>query len=273
VLFGLSRTSPAYIPGILTTSDKASLLLPAIAAGLLGGFGEELGWTGFATPRLRLHHGVFATGLYVGALWGVWHYLVTPAWIAGTYAGELPLALFLTANGVLSVVGQLTAYRVLMVWVSDRTGSLLLAGLMHASLIASTLFLLAPEGMAGTVYVTWSVALAAALWMAVAAVVVAHGGHLSPEPLQGESTHGGRSGSRHAGVTEPDHATGRLAEQGLFKVTGSVVTGTSGRGGEVWRTLARHRPARGHAAPSGPPAARRSGFETALLGRPVGRAP
>jgi membrane protease YdiL (CAAX protease family) len=184
VLFLLSLTSPAYLPGILTTSDKASLLLPAIVAGILGGFGEELGWTGFAIPRLRLRHGVLATGLFVGALWGLWHYLVTPAWIAGTYAGELPLALFLIANGVLGVVGQLTAYRVLMVWVYDRTGSLLVAALMHTSLIVSTLFLLAPEAMAGAVYVTWSVALAAAFWMAVAAVVAATRGHLSRQPLR-----------------------------------------------------------------------------------------
>ena len=182
VLLALSRTSPAYLPGILTTSDRASLLLPAIVAGLLGGFGEELGWTGFATPRLRRRHGVLATGLVVGVLWGVWHYLVTPAWIAGAYVGELPLALFLTANGVLSLVGQLTAYRVLMGWVYDRTGSLLVTALMHASLIASTLFLLAPVAMAGAVYVTWSVALATAFWVAVAAVAVANRGHLSRQP-------------------------------------------------------------------------------------------
>ncbi len=181
VLLALSLISPAYLPGILTASDKASLLLPAVAAGLLGGFGEELGWTGFAIPRLRLRHGVLATGLFVGALWGVWHYLVTPAWVAGSYAGEIPLALFLTANGVLSIIGQLTAYRVLMVWVYDRTGSLLVAMLMHASLIASTLFVLAPEAMAGAVYVTWSTALAGAFWLAVAAAAMASGRPLARE--------------------------------------------------------------------------------------------
>ena len=38
-----------------------------------------------------------------------------------------------------------TAYRVLMVWVYDRTGgSLLVAMLMHTSLTASTLFILMP---------------------------------------------------------------------------------------------------------------------------------
>jgi membrane protease YdiL (CAAX protease family) len=50
---------PSGLPG--TTDDKTYLLLQAIAAGLCGGFLEELGWTGFAIPRLRLGH-VFATG-------------------------------------------------------------------------------------------------------------------------------------------------------------------------------------------------------------------
>jgi membrane protease YdiL (CAAX protease family) len=184
VLLPLSLASPAYLPGILSAGDKAALLVPAVVAGLLGGFGEELGWTGFAIPRLRRRHGVLATGLFVGALWGVWHYVVTPAWIAGEYAGELPLAHFLTANGVLAVVGQLTAYRILMAWVHDRTGSLSVTALMHTSLIASTLFVLAPVGMTGAVYVTWSAALAVAFWLAVAAVAVIDPGRLAsgPEP-------------------------------------------------------------------------------------------
>jgi membrane protease YdiL (CAAX protease family) len=184
VVVALSLTSSAYFPGILTTGDRASLLVPAVVAGLLGGFGEELGWTGFAVPRLRLRHRVLSTGLLVGAFWGLWHYLVTPAWIAGTYAGELPLALFLGANGVLAVIGQLTAYRVLMAWVYDRTGSLLVTSLMHTSLIASTLFVLAPAAMAGVVYLTWSLALAAAFWMAVAAVAAVNGRQLTRQPVR-----------------------------------------------------------------------------------------
>ncbi len=168
VLLALSLTSSEYLPAIVTAEDKTSVLLVGLITGLLGGFGEELGWTGFATPRLRLRHSVMATGLFVGVLWGVWHFLVTPAWIAGTYAGELPLAVFLTATGVLALVGQLTPYRVLMVWVYDRTDSVLLASLMHASLIGTSLFILAPATMAGGVYVSWCIALGAAFWLVLA---------------------------------------------------------------------------------------------------------
>jgi CAAX protease family protein len=116
-----------------------------------------------------------ATGLFVGVLWGVWHFLVTPAWIAGTYAGELPLALFLTATGVLALVGSLTPYRVLMVWLYDRTGSLLLASLMHASLIGTSLFILSPAVMTGWVYITWTLVLSAGFWLVFAGLRVANG--------------------------------------------------------------------------------------------------
>jgi CAAX protease family protein len=181
VLLALSMTSAAYVPAILTATDKASLLLVGIVTGLVGGFGEELGWTGFAIPRLRRTHAVLATGLMVGVLWGVWHFLVTPAWIAETYAGELPLSLFLAATGVLALLGYLTPYRVLMVWVYDRTESLLLASLMHSSLIASALFILAPVALAGGVYVTWSAMLAAALWIVLGAVALGNRGRLRGE--------------------------------------------------------------------------------------------
>ena len=178
VLLALSLASPVYLPAILTTGDRASLVVQGVAVGLVGGFGEELGWTGFAIPRLRRRQGVLATGLLVGVLWAVWHYLVTPAWVSGAFTGGLPLTLFLTVNGVACLVGQLPAYRVLMVWVYDRTGSLLVAMLMHASLIASTLFILAPEALAGMPFLIWPLVFAAALWIVVGALAIA--GQLAP---------------------------------------------------------------------------------------------
>ena len=186
VLLALSLASPVYLPAILTTGDRAFLVLQGVTVGLVGGFGEELGWTGFAVPRLRRRRGVLATGLVVGVLWAVWHYLVTPAWVSGAYTGGLPLTLFLTVNGVACLVGQLPAYRVLMVWVYDRTGSLLVAMLMHASLIASTLFIFAPEALAGIPFLIWPLVFAAALWIAVGAITVTNAGQLSlrrPTPV------------------------------------------------------------------------------------------
>lgn len=182
VLLALSLTSPVFLPGILTTSDKASPLLFGIAWGLIAGFFEELGWTGFATPRLRLRYGVLTTGLIMGVLWGAWHVLTNDLWGSATYSGALPVALFLTANGFGFLVGQLPAFRVLMVWVYDRTGSLLVAILMHASLTASTQILM-PHAT-GVLSLIYSLVLTAALWVVVAAVAVANGGQVSRQSLQ-----------------------------------------------------------------------------------------
>ena len=66
ILFAFSLTSPAYTPGIVSTNDKAVLLISGIAAGLAAGIFEELGWTGFATPQLRLRYGILTSGLILG---------------------------------------------------------------------------------------------------------------------------------------------------------------------------------------------------------------
>jgi membrane protease YdiL (CAAX protease family) len=182
-LLAFSLSSPEFLPRLLTSDDKASLLLFGIAAGLIGGgLLEELGWTGFAVPTLlRLHHGVLATGLIVGLLWGAWHFLIA-FWASGTPSGELSLANYLPA--VLFYVGSLPAYRVLMVWVYQRTAeSMLVAMLMHASFSASML-ILQPLGLALVPGLTWALVLAASLWVVVGAIAVAQGGHLSRQPLR-----------------------------------------------------------------------------------------
>jgi membrane protease YdiL (CAAX protease family) len=174
-LLALSLTSSEFLPSILTTSDKATLLLIGIVAGLMVGIFEELGWTGFAVPRMRLRYGVLTTGLIVGLLWGAWHFLPF-FWGSGTTSGVVPVTLFL----LVLLFTWLPAYRVLMVWVYDRTESLLVAMLMHVSLVASNA-ILAPLAT-GVSQVTYNLVWAAVLWVVVAVVAVANGGHLSRQP-------------------------------------------------------------------------------------------
>ena len=75
------------------------------------------------------------------------------------------------------------AYRVLMVRVYDRTGSLLVAILMHASLTASVPLILMPLAT-GVALLSWYLLLAGALWLVVGAVAVASGGYTSPQTLR-----------------------------------------------------------------------------------------
>ncbi|HZT08371.1 MAG TPA: CPBP family glutamic-type intramembrane protease [Chloroflexota bacterium] len=170
VFLALSRFSPVFTPLLLTADNRASLLLFGIAWGLIGGgLLEELGETGFAVTRLRRQHSALRTALIVGLLWGAWHFLIA-IWAGGSLAGGQWTSYLL---GLLFFYeGVLPAYRVLMVWLYDRAGSLLIAMLMHASLSASTLIV--QPSLTGVPYVMGNVALAAALWVVVGTVAVAH---------------------------------------------------------------------------------------------------
>jgi uncharacterized protein len=185
ILLAFSLNSPDFLPRILTTSDKAALLLFGLGWGLIGGgLLEELGWTGFAVPKLRQRYGVLSTGLIVGPLWAALHFLVF-FWM-GRPSGAIPLALFVPLD-LLIVVAGMTAFRVLMVWVYDRSGeSLLVAGmLMHASYTASTFILgplVGPLGISGVAFLTLNFAGAAVLWVIVGAVALANHGHLTRQP-------------------------------------------------------------------------------------------
>ena len=70
VLLVLSLFSPEFTPSIVMSDDKAALILMGIVGGLMVGFFEEIGWTGFAVPRMRLRYSILATGLIAGLLWG-----------------------------------------------------------------------------------------------------------------------------------------------------------------------------------------------------------
>jgi membrane protease YdiL (CAAX protease family) len=166
VLTVLSLTSPVYRPGIFTTSNPALHLLLGAVTGIAAGLFEELGWTGFAVPRLRLRYNIFATGLMVGLMWGAWHLLAIWWGSTGT-SGSLSMTLYLPAM----TLSFLPPYRVLMVWVYDRTHSLLVAMLMHASLTAS-LRILDPLPITGAPIVIYNLVLGAALWLVVATAAV-----------------------------------------------------------------------------------------------------
>jgi membrane protease YdiL (CAAX protease family) len=167
--------SPDFASAIFITADKASLLLMGLAYGILGGgLLEELGWTGFAVPRFRQRRRILTTGVLVGVLWGAYHFSVIYWATSPQPSGVLGMAILF-----LQLFAWLPAYRVLMVWVYDRTQSLLLAMLMHGSLTAGMLILQPQEplAMVGTNLLTWLLAFTAVWWLIVAAVGLATRGY------------------------------------------------------------------------------------------------
>jgi pimeloyl-ACP methyl ester carboxylesterase/membrane protease YdiL (CAAX protease family) len=175
ILFALSITSP-----LLAADNKAAVVLGGLGAAVTTIL-EEIGWTGFVVPRMRRRHSVSMTGIMVGVLWGLWHFL-QQVFVSGTYAGGIPLVAFLTLC-VVAAVANLTAYRVLMVWVYDRTGSLLVTTLMHGMLTASTIFWFTPIAT-GALFLADVWLMAVVMWLLVGAVAAVDGwlmlGHTRP---------------------------------------------------------------------------------------------
>lgn len=179
VLVALALLSPAFIPAVVTADNKVTLVLFGMGWGLLGGgLLEELGWTGFAAPKLRRRHSALTTALIVGFLWGTWHILIA-LWMGGSFAeGQWTPYLL----GILVFyLAALPAFRVLLVWIYDRTESLLLVMLMHASFSASMLILQPP--LAGAPFLRWNLAIAAALCVVIVAIAAANGWRVSRRPL------------------------------------------------------------------------------------------
>jgi deazaflavin-dependent oxidoreductase (nitroreductase family) len=165
-LLAILLRSPAFLPSIFTAPAPLSLVLLGVATGVMAGIFEEVGWTGFAVPRLRRQHGLLGTALLVGLVWGAWHFPVF--WRGDSFSGALPFA-FLLAQ----LFAWLPAYRVLLVAAHDRTASLPVVMLMHASLSASTLILARPnlsDAQSLANLLTW----AAVLWVVAGTVVMAN---------------------------------------------------------------------------------------------------
>ena len=163
-LFALSLSSPAFVPVIITTEDKFGLLVTALAVSVVVPLFEETGWTGFAVPQLRTRYGIVNTGVIVGVLWGAWHLPLFTGSAAS--AAVIPPALYL----VVLLFSWLLPYRVLMVWVYDRTKSLLVMMLMHLSIDMG--IILVPTSSSAAVAVTYDLVFGAALWALVVVVTL-----------------------------------------------------------------------------------------------------
>jgi membrane protease YdiL (CAAX protease family) len=174
ILIILSLFSPAFNPGIFSSDERATIILSGIFTGLMVGLFEEVGWSGFIIPNLRLRYNIILTGLIVGLLWGAWHFILF--WESDSFSGTLPL---------LIIMGRLFAwlppFRVFMVWILDRTESLLIVILTHASLVFTTTVVV-PMTLTGWSLLTWLILWGAVLWIIVLAIILFNGGIISRNP-------------------------------------------------------------------------------------------
>src|ERR1700676_2285886 len=85
--------------------------------------GEEIGWRGYALPRLAARFGLARASLLLGVLWGCWHLPLFFVPGVDNYGQSFPVF----------VLGT-TALSVAIAWLYAHTnGSLLLTMLMHSA--------------------------------------------------------------------------------------------------------------------------------------------
>lgn len=135
-----------------------------ITFGLVAGFFEELGWTGYVYPRLHQRYTAVTASILLGILWGIWHAPVVDYLGAATPHGAYWLPFFL------SFIALITALRVLLVWVYTNTKSILLVQLLHAS-NTGFLVVLSPARLTPEQETFWYALYAMVLWGVVAFVV------------------------------------------------------------------------------------------------------
>jgi membrane protease YdiL (CAAX protease family) len=114
---------PGYVLTYLAT------FIPVLIIG--GPLFEEIGWRGFALPRMQRLHGPLVGSIILGILWGLWHLpeFLVPSW-AATSGGRDLLA-------IVKFVMFAIASAIVFTWVFNNTkGSVLMAILVHASVDA-----------------------------------------------------------------------------------------------------------------------------------------
>lgn len=106
------------------------VILVIVISAIPGAFMEELGWRGFALPRLQGRTTALTASVILGFVWGLWH---------------IPSMFFFGQTDALSIVIAVINFipaTILFTWLFNNTkGSLLLATLFHASTQYSNNFL------------------------------------------------------------------------------------------------------------------------------------
>jgi len=146
--------SPVFSPGSFVTG---------IAFGFAASLLEEIGWTGYAFPKMSQERSPLVASVWLGLLWGLWHLPVIDFLGTATPHGRYFLPYFFAFTLLV------TAMRVLIGWMYVNTQSVPLAQLMHASSTGALVMLSPPRVNPGQ-EVVWYFVYGTALWLVVALI-------------------------------------------------------------------------------------------------------
>jgi len=162
LVFLRTFASPFYAP------NRFSM---GVLFGIPAGFLEEIGWTGYAFPKMRSPTDGLAASILLGLLWGLWHLPVVDYLGTATPHGVYWLPFFLAFSLAM------TAMRVLIAWIYTNTKSVFLAQLMHVS-STSSLVVFGAARVTAVHEAMWYALYGIVLWVAVGLVVKTFGRRL-----------------------------------------------------------------------------------------------
>jgi membrane protease YdiL (CAAX protease family) len=130
VLYALMSIIHMLLGGELNWNEASLMALPGgfLSVFLWGGGNEELGWRGFALPRLQEQHNPLVSSLIIGVVWTLWHAppgIIELGWL--DWVKDLPFYMI-----------SVTGISIVATWLYNNTdGSVLLTMVFHASVNAS----------------------------------------------------------------------------------------------------------------------------------------
>jgi hypothetical protein len=128
-------------PPAFRTMKPAFEIWPMFIMFFIGaGLGEELGWTGFLTPRLQARYSALTSSVIRAIFCGLWHIPLLlysgidhPSLADFPYSGWIAQKGFLVAMGTM-VLMLLLPWSIFYSWLFNNTGgSLLLVAVLHGS--------------------------------------------------------------------------------------------------------------------------------------------
>ena len=122
---------------------------------------EEIGWRGFALPRMERLQGPLLASVILGVMWALWHLpeFLVPTWAASSGGGGIVGIAMFTLTAI--------TFTIVISWVFNNTrASVLLAILVHSSIDTFTIPLAA-------IFPAWAIASALPLMIGFGVVAVA----------------------------------------------------------------------------------------------------
>jgi CAAX protease family protein len=115
--YGTMRVMSVSVPN---PAPSILAIFPMFVFFFMGALAEEIGWSGYATEPLQSHWGIISTGILLGSVWAVWHFIPlvqahrSVEWIAWWSLGTISL-------------------RTIMVWLYIHSGgSVFVSSVFHA---------------------------------------------------------------------------------------------------------------------------------------------